>query len=345
MLLHGPSQRRRLRTVAALVGILLWGHSHSSFAQPTAASGARGRALCRAADALNLFTITVRHVLRARGSLPDVPIFQIPCDTLAGASDASHRAILVVDKAFASDQDVLQYGYAPLPFSPDTPTALDPDDPFAHLGRLILQPPLRAVPSIWTRDLPDSAQADALRLASAAGAVQAVAGFRSSLCSTDGSRVPDQLLAAAEANSRSSPGYHLYFEAALQEHQAISGQARSLSSLTQAVVQDLSRVVVPELRCDVGNRDRFSLMPFGSGATSLTKTAEHIQNAIAGLRATGRSDLGQLNLARTCALQALREQLRAQRPPACNAADYGLWTRAYAPLLHAAQVKVLETSR
>jgi hypothetical protein len=115
--------------------------------------------------------------------------------------------------------------------------------------------------------------------------------------------------------------------------------------LARSVAQDLSTMVVPRLRCDLGNKDRFSLMPFGAGVTSLTKTAEHIGHALSGLRKDGRSDLGQLNLARACVLEAVTDMLQNSRIPSCNNADYGLWTRAYAPLLHAAQVKVLQTSR
>lgn len=300
---------------------------------------------CRAPEALTLFALTVQHVLRAQRLAGEWPVFQVPCESLSSLADVGPRALLVVDRSFASDQDVLSYGFTPLPVLPAADTAPRPNDPFARIGRWILQPSLAAVPSVWTRGAVEPSRLEVMRLAMAAGAVQALAGLSDTLCSSNRSAVPDQLLASAEQLTRNHPDYHLYFEAALREHQVMLGQSRPLSSLVAAVAQDLRGAVVPHLRCDVGNRDRFSLTPFGPGLTTLTKAAEHIQGALDGLRSEGRSDLAQLNLARTCVLEAVADMQRTSRPPSCQAVDYGLWTRAYAPLLHAAQVKVLQTSR
>jgi hypothetical protein len=322
----------------------------TSWAQSRSIRQGAPQALCRAPEALDVFSMTVRHVLKAQ--LPSFawPVFQLPCDTVSGVSDASQTAILVVDRAFANDQDVLKYGFAPFPFaaSPSTIVERQPDDPFARLGRLILKPTLTTVPSLWTRGELGADRTDALMLAAAAGAVQAVAGLKDAPCAAGSANVPEQLLAAAEERSRHRLDYHVYFEAALEEQRAVRGQSAArgrLGSLAQSVADALGAVAVPGLRCDLGNRDRFSLMPSGVGATTLARTAEHIEAAVAGVRRSGRSDLGQLNLARACALQAVTEMIRNSRPPTCQAADYGLWTRAYVPLLHAAQVKVLETSR
>lgn len=294
---------------------------------------------------MSLFALTVRQVLKAERQDSGWPVFQVPCDPLPSVSDASPTAILIVDRSAATDQDVLQYGFAPFPFAAAAAVTPQPDDPFARLGRWILEPSLAAVPSIWTRGALDPAHSEALRIALAAAAVQSLAGSKDSLCAADSANVPGQLLAAAEANSRSRSDYHLYFEAALNEHRAMAGEPIALATLARSIAQDLRGVVVPQLRCDIGNKDRFSLMPFGAGVTSLTKTAEHIGRALSGLRKDGRSDLGQLNLARACVLEAVDDMLRNGRNPSCNNADYGLWTRAYAPLLHAAQIKVLQTSR
>lgn len=332
------------RVGGALLLVSLLAPADPLCGQSPSRPGVAPRPLCRAPEALNLFTMTVRHVLQAHHPQASWPVFQVPCDPLASVSDASRTAILVVDPAFATEQDVLQYGFIPFPFAPPTLVTPQPDDPFARVGRLLLKPTLTAVPSIWTKGALDAAHADALRLAAAAGAVQALAAFEP-LCGRDAATVPEQLLVAAELNSRHRPDYHLFFEAALQEHRAMRGQAAALAPAATATGEALRGVVVPGLRCDVDNRARFSLMPFGPGATSLARTAEHIERAVAGVRSGGRSDLGQLNLARVCALQAVTDMLQSNRLPSCNASDYGLWTSAYAPLLHAAEVKVLETSR
>lgn len=337
----------RIRPTAPAIRVCCWAVALASLLELRAsAQGATSpQAFCRPPDALSVFALTVRHVLRAQPGTAGWTVFQVPCDTLSSVADAAPRAILIADRAFVSDQDVLQYGFTAVPFFPPVQAPAQPDDPFARLGRWILQPSLTAVPSIWTRGPVDAARLETLRLAVAAGAVQALTGFADTLCAADQSAVPGQLLEAAEAQTRNHPDYHLYFEAALHEHRAILGDSRPLAPLVTAVAQDLRTIVVPQLRCDLGNRDRFSLMPFGPGVTSLTKAAEHIQRSLGALRTDGRSDLGQLNLARACVLDAVVDMQRNRRAPSCRAADYGLWTRAYAPLLHAAQVKVLQTSR
>lgn len=322
----------------------LWAPPASAWAQVTPARAAP--ALCRAPDALTLFTNTVRQFLRTR-RVDGWTVAQLPCDTLPVLADSPARLLLIVDRASASDQDVLQYGFSPLPFGDATANrvALRPDDPFARIGRLIARPPLTAVPSIWIRGALDAGQADAVSMALAGGALQSVAGFTNPLCSPDETRVTEALLTAAVDAARNHPELRLYLEAALLERQRIGGQGVSITAAAQAVAADLASGVVPGLRCDVGKRERFSLMPFGPGTSSLALTADHLRHALASVRAGERSDLGHVNLARVCALDAVRDLLRRQRAPSCRADDYGLWTSAYAPLLHAAQVKVLVSSR
>lgn len=318
----------------------------SAFAQPPSATGPpTQQPLCRAADALTRFATTARHVLRGRAPQTAWSVFQVPCETLADISDLAGSPVLIVDPSFASDQEVLSYGFTSFEFSPRTPVVPQPDDPFARLGRLILKPTLSAVPTVWTRSPLAAGPADALRLAAAAGAVSALAEFRGTLCSDGPPNVPGALLEVAEAQSRHHTDYHLFFDAALQEHRAIRGPRTPLTSVAARVAEAMRGMTVPGLRCDLGNRDRFSLRPFGPGTTSLARAADHIERAHAGVRRNGRSDLGQLNLARACIVEAINEMVRANRAPSCDAQDYGLWSRAYAPLLHAAQVKVLETSR
>lgn len=332
----------RLRRPTGLAVFLLlsaWDASSQSAPPPSQPS-----AFCRAPDALTLFAVTVRHVLAARLPGRSWPVYQVPCDSLPAIGDTP-TAILVVDRAFATDQDVLQYGFSAFPFAEAADPPREPNDPFARLGRFIVKPPLSAVPGVWIKGAIGPADTEGLRLAVAAGSVQALAVLSDALCAGDTGRVPEQLLAAATAQTRNVVDYQLYFEAALLEHRAMTSQPVSLTAHATAVQQDLQRMVVPGLRCDVGKRDRFSLTPFGGGATVLTRTAEHLRDALAGLTQHGRADLGQLNLARRCALDAVTEMLRTRRAPACAASDYGLWTRAYAPLLHAAQVKALQASR
>ena len=314
-------------------------------AQSAAATGARASAFCRAPDALTVFASTIRHVLRAQPVSGDWPVFQVPCDRPARVVDVTTNAILVVDRASTADQDILQYGFAPAPFLAPADVPRQADDPFARLGRWILRPDLSAVPSVWSRGPLGPSGAEALRLAVGAGAVQALAGLADGLCGGDGTSVPRQLLTIAETLSRNHPDYHLYFDAALNEHRALTGEVPSVAPWMDAVRRDLDAAAVPQLRCDLANRERFSLMPIGPGATSLGKAADHIRRALDSLRSNGRSDLGQLNLARACVRDALADMHAARRPPSCRASEYGLWTRAYVPLLHAAQVKVLQTSR
>ena len=297
--------------------------------------------LCRTPEPLTLLALGVRQILREHALDTDWPVYQVPCDSLPAIVDASPRAIVIVDRSTASEQDVLQYGLAPFPFGPAGTVEVQPRDPFARLGRLVTTPALTAVPSVWIRGSVAPAQADVLRLALAAGAVQAIAGFRQPLCDSPDAAVVDGLLAAASENARNHPDYLLYFQAARLEYQFASGQAVELAPAADAVARDLAGFAVQGLRCDVGNRDRFSLSPFGSGSTSLARAAEHLRSAVEGARRNGRSDLGQVNLARACTLDAIRDMLQRQRSPSCRADDYGLWTRTYAPLLQAAQVKAL----
>ena len=297
--------------------------------------------LCRTPEPLTLLATGVRQILGEQHLDAEWPVYQVPCDTLPSIVDSVPRAIVIVDRSSASEQDVLQYGFTPFAFGQANAVAVQPGDPFARLGRLVVTPALTAVPSIWVRGTLTPAQADVLRLALAAGAVQAIAGFRQPLCDSPDSAVVEALLNAAVENARNHPDYLLYFQAARLEHQLATGQSVDLAQSADAVVRDLSGVVVQGLRCDVGNRDRFSLSPFGSGSTSLARAAEHLRSAVEGARRTGRSDLGQVNLARVCTLDAIRDMLQRQRVPSCRADDYGLWTRTYAPLLQAAQVKAL----
>lgn len=334
----------RLRRASGLAAALLLSAAGAAAQPIPPGAPVQPSALCRAPEALTLFAATVRHVLAIRQPGRVWPVYQVPCDALAVIGDTS-PAILVVDRALAGEQEVLQYGFTPFPFSDAAEPVREPDDPFARLGRFIVRPGLSAVPAIWIKGDLRPADVDGLRLAAAAASVQALAAFSDGLCATGPPRVPDQLLSAATTQSRNVPDYHLYFEAAWLEYRAMTDPALPLTSGAAAVQQDLQRTAVPGLRCDVGKRDRFSLMPFGAGVTALARTAEHLRQALAGFTQRGRADLGQLNLAHTCALDAVAEMRRSGRRPSCAAADYGLWTRAYAPLLHAAQVKALQASR
>lgn len=307
-------------------------------------------ALCRESEPLTLFVLAVRQVLRAHDLAGDWPVYQLPCDSLPEIADNATRAILVVDRAAVTDQAVLQYGFAPFPFATAAAVEPRPNDPFARLGRLLAPPPLSAPPSIWLRGALPPAAVEPLRLALAAGAVQTVAGFTNPLCSPNEARVVHALLGAAVDQARNHPDYLLYLQAAQLEQQAVNSPSRppaplaSLNLAAEAVAADLSTVTVPGLRCDIGNRERFSLSP-SDGTTSLTRAAAHITSALTDLRRRDRADLGQLNLARVCVLDAVRDLLRRHRTPSCRTDDYGLWNATYAPLLHAAEVKMLGVGR
>ncbi|MGE3177209.1 MAG: hypothetical protein AB7O32_07050 [Vicinamibacterales bacterium] len=329
----------------AVVTLLLVACAVSAPATQTSSPGRSTQSLCRAPDALSLFAVAVGDLLRAQRPGMRWSVFQVPCETLPGVIDAPAPLVLIVDPGFAGEQEVLSYGFVPFPFATSARVVRQPDDPFARLGRFVLPPRITTVPSIWVKGTLAPEDVDALRLAAAAGAVQAVTAFRDGICESRGSEVPGLLLEAAERHSRHRPDYHAFFDAALEEFRHMRGTpSSSLTTTAEGVVNALRPVTVPGLKCDVGNRDRFSLMPFGPGVTSLARAGVHIDAAVSGAR-RGQRDLAQLNLARVCAFQAISEMVRARREPSCRADDYGLWTGAYAPLLHAAEVKVLETSR
>ena len=145
--------------------------------------------LCRTPEPLTLLAAGVRQILGEQRLDAEWPVYQVPCDTLPAIVDSAPRAIVIVDRSSASEQDVLQYGFTPFAFGQANAVAVQPGDPFARLGRLVVTPALTAVPSIWVRGTLTPAQADVLRLALAAGAVQAIAGFRQPLCDSPDSAV------------------------------------------------------------------------------------------------------------------------------------------------------------